>query len=1110
MASGFGCAAHATRAPQDGVDVLRKRAENSRNRGVVGSWLMAELVSPGGSSARAKLARAKLATLPGKDMVAELAIGIDSSSHGQFREVSDHFLDALQLARDSDDPRAAFVAWFSAHQAVAFRHNAKDLWARWKPFVEAAIRDPRNIGWRAREELVDWWRFEAFQNAEKGFDDSAADLHGCVKELRVAGPFGRNVASDALRSFPAEAAGPWPRRWDADPGVDEAPRVLTLKRTGCGFAIDEPVSPGVFYLETFVDLPDATELLIAPQNAFSIWVDDHQVELRDPRIWGVWTRLGVRVKVARGRHRILARVGEPRIALRLLHADGRPLGIATSADATAPYSLLLPQVIPGGNVFDAYLTHGVLSDPHDDLIRYTGAFLAHLEGQSDVASVLLEPLLDDPERATGPVLAAAAVFTNKDPIFGQSQHRDLMRDLHERAAAKDPKLWAPALALAVWEAEKSGLTEGVRRVGPLVDAYPDVPDVLGALASMYSDLGWTSEHSTAVRELARRFPEDPEALAGAVEAFDAMGEGKTADALVERVRKLDPDSELTLARALTQQDYPAALAELKRIGARRPERKDITERIYDVMVRAGNEQESWNKLEAAIKQNPRNERARLDLADARYATGKHDALVRALVEAVGGGSTTGLLEQALDLVEGSSELEPYRLKAQPIIDEYEKSGVILPGTAARVLDYAAFWVHADGSNRMLEHELIKVQSAEAITSMAEQQLQSGLILHLRVIKRDGSTLEPELVEGKPTVTMPHLEVGDYIETERIESNPGDGRRGLHYTGPRWFFREENIAYARSELVVISPKSKPLLIETSNDVPKPTITEDGPLVVRRWIAHDSPAAPVEPFGAPVTEFLPSVQLGWGVSLPDNLRSMADAVSDLTPIDPRIVRIAEHLISPLPPTAETERAKRLYRWVSANIQDGDENDGRRVIISKNGNQWHGYIALCHALGIPVSYAVAQNRLSLPASGPFSEAALFTLPLLRTGRGPNATWLSMGGKYTPFAYVPAEARGMPAYVLSGERPEATLVPSAGALDNIRYEGTLTVEADGAAAIELSVSFSGKYGMGLRNALSEIPEDQLHDVLESRLLGPELRGLELSKYALEHFDDADEPLVL
>jgi hypothetical protein len=138
------------------------------------------------------------------------------------------------------------------------------------------------------------------------------------------------------------------------------------------------------------------------------------------------------------------------------------------------------------------------------------------------------------------------------------------------------------------------------------------------------------------------------------------------------------------------------------------------------------------------------------------------------------------------------------------------------------------------------------------------------------------------------------------------------------------------------------------------------------------------------------------------------------------------------------------------------------------------------------------------------------LFTQPLLHVSGDHEPIWLSFGGKYTPFAYVPAEARGMPAYVLTDDKPVPAQVPAAGALDNLRYTGVFRVAPDGSAEIELEQSFFGKYAMGLRNALAEIPEEQLRDVLESRLLGPELRGLELTSYAIDHFDDLDNPLVI
>jgi hypothetical protein len=41
-------------------------------------------------------------------------------------------------------------------------------------------------------------------------------------------------------------------------------------------------------------------------------------------------------------------------------------------------------------------------------------------------------------------------------------------------------------------------------------------------------------------------------------------------------------------------------------------------------------------------------------------------------------------------------------------------------------------------------------------------------------------------------------------------------------------------------------------------------------------------------------------------------------------------------------------------------------------------------------------------------------------------------------------------------------------------------------------------------------MPEDQLRSVLESRLLGRELRGIQLSQYRVDHFDDLDSPLSI
>jgi tetratricopeptide (TPR) repeat protein len=1108
LAAGCGLSRGA-RGAESELGALRDQGPSTKNPELAGQWLLAELISRGGEAKSADKARAHLDELGKGGMLANLARGMDDAVHGRSHSAPEHYLEAVRAARVSDDPRAPLVAWFAASRAVALEGRTAELWTRWRGFVESALAAPMNIGWRARAELVEWWADQAYSDARKNIEQETANAYGCVRDVRLAGPFGRGVAPDVRRAFPAEKPGPWPERWNAEPGAGGAPHVLGVKREGCFVRSNEQVDGGIFYAESFLDLEGTNELLVAVQGALALFIDDEQVLDRDPRLWGVWPKFGVQVSLGPGRHRIVARLAGPETSVRLLYPDGRPAKVKTESDASAPYSVVPPRITGEPNVVSRYVKNGDVVDPGDDLTRFLAAYLAYVEGQGDISAVLLEPLLKETRKATGLTLAASALFAEKDPIFDATSVQDLSRELHERAVKKDPKLWQSQLALALWQGQRAGPTEAATRLKQLSREFPEVSAIPLALARLYGELGWSAEYSALAKDLAQRFPNDTEALTPAIAVYESEGATDKADALVARIRQLDPDSELELTRALARADYPAALAELKRLGARHPERKDIAERIYDVMVRAGNKSETWKKLEAAIEKQPLEGRARLALADAHLAAGERDALRKALVEAIVKGANTVPLEEALDLVEGMTELEHYRLDARKIIRDFEKSGITMPGTAARVLDYAAIWVHADGSSRMLEHEVVKIQSPEAVGQLAEHPKVDGVVLHERVIKQDGRVLEPEEVPGKPTATYPHLEVGDYVETEHVVSKPSDDRGG-QYLSPQWFFREENIAYARSEYVVITPEGKNLVVETRGTVPAPVVeTKDG-VVIRRWRVDRSPAAPAEPGSPPATEVLPSVRVGWGVDLHSRLRDLADSLMEMTPVDPRVARIARKVVAPTRPRARFERAQKLYRWVLANVEDGPETDGRRVVVSKRGNRWRALITLCRSLGIDATYVVARNRLAPPPAGALSAAGQFAEPLLRiqTDRGP--VWLTVSSKYAPFGYIPAEIRGTPAYILESGEPKKTVTPSGGTEDSVDYEGKVALGRDGSAKLQLVQRFAGKYAMAVRAAFSQLPDAQLRDVIESKLLGRALRGARLVDYRLEHLDDLDEPLLL
>lgn len=1102
-----------TEQPRSPLMGLRDKGPATSDPEVAGRWLLAELVSPKGDVKHAQQARARLDELGGGGMLAHLARAMDDSVHGRLRHVSDHYLEAARAARTSKDPIAPLVGWYASRWGVAYRHSAPPKhWEKWQGFVTKAIAKPMNLGWRARGELVEWSIDQAYDRAEQKLEEVAAEQYGCVEPLRLAGPFGRNAPPDSYRNWPAERPGPWPKTWPKLEG--RTPRILKTERFGCGVSTDEPVFSGIFYVETYLDLPKARNLLFAVQGALAIWVDDTLVLERDPREWGVWPRYGTALRLEAGRHRVLARIVEPDTSMRIMNLDGTPAKVKVSLDAAAPYSTLPPEKLADPNVLSPFIAKGRARPIDDELTRFLAAEVAHLEGQDDVASVLLEPLVVPPSDASGPALLAAATYVEGDPIYDRSKTEDLIRGFHEQALKKDPGLWAARLSMILTDAGRKSPTEAIRPLAKLAKQYPEVATIGVTLATLYGELGWSAEHTRTVKGLLEKFPTNLEVLYAASEVYRGEGNYDRAKDLEKRILELDPDSEVELNKALAARDYDAALKELKRLGKRRPDRKDIAERVHDVMVRAGNTKETWKKLEAAIEKEPKSVRARLDYADAKYAAGETSALVQALVATVEAGGNPVALEAAIDLLEGVTELEPYRVDARKVIAEYEAAGQPMPGTAARVLDYAAVKVRSDGSARRLTHEVIKIQSPEAIGRFAEQRQLGGIVLKMRVIKQDGQVLEPVRVAGKPTVTFPHLEVGDYIETEHIESESAQSAHGIMYVGPRWFFREEQVAYWHSEFVVSAPTHKELIIETRGNVPPPKVSERDGTTVRRWLVQRSPAAPNEPLSAPITEFLPSVHVGWGVNLKQRLRRFNDSLANVTPVDPRIQRIARKIVKGIPDTHPTERVKALYRWTLENVEDGKESDGRRVIVGKSGNRWRGFITLCVALDIEAQYVLAENRLAEPAQSPLSQAQRFNQTVLRvkagSGKSAKTSWVVLSNKYTPFGYVPEQVQGSQGYVLGGAKPVEVTIPKTGLADRMEYEGEVELAANGSAKLKLTQRFRGKYAIGLRSALAGLPESRLRDVLESRLLGRVLRGARLIKYEIENRDRNDAPLAI
>jgi len=1113
-----GCSAVATRPPRwASLSVLRATGPTSNDGEVVGRWALAENFAPGGSADQAAAARKRLDLVAHDGVWGSVARATIDESHGDPQAAAESYVGALGAATRSEETMAPLVGWLAARRLLSLRGSVADLYAKHRTRFETLLASPGHLGWRAVAELEEWRAVEVYDKAERtgqAYDAEVRARAGCADRVRIAGPFGHGGTPDRLRSFPAERPAPWPVAWAPDPMRGSVPHVLAVTQNRCLAVADEQVPEGVFYAESFFTSPEDRELLIAVQGAVAVWLDDTLVLERSPEEWGSWQRFGAHVGVRAGRHRVLARVLGPAASVRLLKPDGTGAGLATDGDARAPYAVDPPQILTDANPLESTVraaTSEAASSWGSPVEVAIAADAAHAEQLDDVAATLMEPLIA-PQDAGPLALELASSYALGDPALPEDARAPRSRTLRDRALARDPGLWHARLMAILDDAEQHGLSDAIDPLRKLSSRAPNEPEVIERLAATYGRLGWRGEKLRTLADLTAHFPDDVAALHAYLEALEEDGPAVEADKIAARIKKLDPDAEVDLERALARHDYKEAIAELERLAKRRPDRKEIPGRIAEVLARSGDPSAAARELATALEKKPLDVRARFRLADREYAQGDGGALRRALAAALQAGAATNELRVAIDLLEGATNLEAYRKDGRAIIREFEtweRAGHHMEGTAARVLDYAAIWVHDDGSSEMLEHEIQKIQSQEAINSESEAEPPGGLPLHLRVIKPDGRVLEPEPVSGKPTLTLPHLEVGDYVELEHVVSQPGDGAKGHQYSSPHWFFREADKGYWRSEFFVITPKDKTLEIEVRGNVPSAETKQLGTFIERHWRVDLSPPAEVEPDSPPITEFLPSVRVGWGISLDATLARLVDLAVETTPLDPRLRAKAMDLARAVPQQSKDEQARRLYRWVVDHVQDGKETDGRRVMTGGTGSRQAAFRYMLRLVGIDSQLALVKNKLATPPIGKLSEVEQYDALVMRFTTDQGTHWMTVRDRFAPYGYIPAEVRDQPAIVLTPAMPRDT-VRAQGSIDGAAYEGTATLREDGSATLEVAVTFSGNRAIAWRNALDRTPEARLYDFVERELIAPAFDGAHVQEV---HVDDAaaiDQPLVV
>ena len=349
-----------------------------------------------------------------------------------------------------------------------------------------------------------------------------------------------------------------------------------------------------------------------------------------------------------------------------------------------------------------------------------------------------------------------------------------------------------------------------------------------------------------------------------------------------------PTRRSTSIARIARRDWKAAIAELRRLEKRRPDRKEIAARIADVLARSGDPSAAAEQLSKALAKNPADAGTRLRIADHAYAKGDTMALRRALAEALQAGSKGLEIREAVELIEGASLLEPYRTNGRKVIKEFEaweKSGKHMDGNAARVFDYAATWVHPDGSSEMLEHEILRMQSQEAV----DQGVRAAAPGRPRPqpARHQAGRLDPRARERRRQADAHDASPrGRRLPRDRAHHRQRErGRQGQALPRPALVLPRGRQGLLAER--VRRPHAEGPRRRHRDRRQRPEADDGGEGHVHRAHAGAStsrrPRAE-EPDSPNPREFLPSVRVGWGINLDDTLVRYVDAATRGDPARP----------------------------------------------------------------------------------------------------------------------------------------------------------------------------------------------------------------------------------
>lgn len=899
---------------------------------------------------------------------------------------------------------------------------------------------------------------------------------------------------------------------------------------------DQVGEPGVYAYETWVHLDQSSERLLVLDSAFGYSAEwnGELVALRP--VTGRYRSAQVvrHVRLEPGWHRLRVRLGTPHRAVELgvrlvplrageggvTYADAPPAGVAwAGADfdpprATTALALLRAQAADRApRALDAFAALLLAERQRDEAL-------------GERALTELGVALDAPDPGVSPIVAMAAADLVRNAYSRPPSQRENLRLQWLRAA------WAGSEGAAGVALELATAVDDEGEAGELLRAVEEThgyePELAFSLHRYFAGRGFEALGETW---LARALDAEP-TWCLAVEAQVAL--------LQDREHTPDPDTlgpgfaecEAGVRYRIETQMLPAAQLEesleLLRVLARRfPDRAYYPRRIGDLLWRLGRGEESLEVVRW-LEENAGDPALATRLrADYEWRQGNRDAALAAIDAAVSGESAGDLgLAELSALLRAEPAWIDLRRDGRAEVARYQAAPNRPVAPVVYAFDYAAHRYFPNGNGVSVTHQILHVQSREALGDVGEVEIPGrAILLRARTIKADGRTLEATYIPGKSSVSVPDLEVGDFVEYEYVEALSPERGRGddpsreddISIVGSRFYFQVRDAPLVHSELVVEVPAEwGPLTLDLRGGAPGPEVSSSEYGDRYRFLVTDS-APPVEENSAPPgTEWLPSVRVAHGRTWDDVADQFRDRAADTVRVTPELRELAVGLVAGA--GSESEAAQRVFRYVVDEVEELGGFFATDAVWSQRageGERMPLLLALFAAVDLRADVLFARAWSDDQSPSPIPDAEDYPVTLLRVRADGRWVWLDPGMDHAPFDYVSTGLQGSEAMlVVPAEATQAVgpvLVPTWPEETHRQVTRiTATLAEDGSITGEVRERVPLESAAGVRTLLERVPDQRVLTQALEAALGPSVPGVAVTSFETVDDGDPDEPLEL